>query len=148
MNTNTCECGCGQHLSFLSCICLESRGGRKAPPTMQQELEADSEEDQRLLQQVPTLRLFQKHVGFNLQNEWKELGGLLGVPLLRLNTIEGSQKRPINAIMDVFEGWEQTDEVEFTWSSLFNQLNNSTINRDTVSTIKRSLIKDLQSVSA
>ncbi len=123
-------------------LLIEKRGGRVVP-----ELPLIPEpdiDDNPVLHQTPTLQLFYKHiVNVNLHYKWFEIGILLGVPKLKLQSLQASNSDNSRAILDIFDSWEKTDQVEFTWNSLFKELNNSTIDKDILAQMKLKIIEEL-----
>ena len=106
--------------------------------------ESSSEEDDNpILHQKPQLKNFYKHFGVYFPEKWMEIGVLLGVPKLKLQSLEASKIDDAKATMDIFDLWEKTNEVEFSWKSLFKELNSSSIDKNSIAQIKQKVIEEL-----
>ena len=120
---------------------VEKKGGRVAP----NEILLPNEDDQSdmILSQEPTLILFTKYIGLFLQDKWPEIGGLLGVPAWKLRAMSTSMINPSSAIIEVFDNWKKADEVEFTWKTLFTQLETSKLIESKFLAQARKNVKDV-----
>ena len=63
---------------------------------------------------------------------------------MKLRTIEKTMDNDSSkAIQEVFDDWKQSDKIEFTWESLFKELDSLKIEKRILTDIKRNVIKDL-----
>ena len=126
----------------------ERRGGRKKDETLQL-VNEDAPIDlssHEVLKQEPNLRLFVKFVANRLEDKWREVGILLGVPYNDLEKLKKEFKDDQSrCFWEIFEMWRRHCKVPFTWESLLKELDSPVVGETRIVTmIKKDIIRELE----
>ena len=75
------------------------------------------------LQTAPKLLDLTNFIAANLRNKWREIGIQLGIKTSTLDAIYDRRNRnPSQCFTDVFEEWERSKEVPYTWARLLEAI--------------------------